>query len=70
MEIFHIIEKDSGLGDKVRVFCENMFDYGDLCVFNSGTLDESNDHSTFLIFKSVITEFTNKLHLFILDISY
>ncbi len=40
LEIFPIIEKNSELGDKVRILCENMFDYSDLCVFNSGTLDQ------------------------------
>jgi hypothetical protein len=47
MEIFPIIEKDSDLGDKVRLLCENIFDYVDLCVFKSGTLDQLILHDPF-----------------------
>lgn len=52
MEIFPIIEKNSELGDKVRMFCENMFDYSDLCVFNSGTLDKLILHDPFKLLYS------------------
>ena len=40
MEIFPIIDEDSELGYKVRLLCEDMFDYSELCEFKSGTLDE------------------------------
>lgn len=47
MEIFPIIDKESCLGDKVRLKCENMFDYSDLCVFNSGNREGIYLHDAF-----------------------
>jgi hypothetical protein len=58
MEIFPTIDKNSELGYKVRMLCENMFDYSDLCVFNSGTLDKLILHDPFkLLYSESDTKF-------------